>query len=137
VDRLTLAAEDDGDRTVRIGVNDEALAFADGEDCVNPPVRVARSHLLGQLADDISWGDAWLFDDGRVPLVACACYEPGCESIVVRITLTADEVIWTDVVQRQPPNSSGRKQDRAPLGTFRFDRSEYEQEIARVLGSAT
>ncbi len=52
---------------------------------------------------------------------ACGCSFPGCDSLLVKIDLSDDGVVWHDFRRHNRPsvNYDG-------LGPFRFDRQEYE-----------
>jgi hypothetical protein len=66
------------------------------------------------------------YGDGRAAVLACECLEVGCWPLRAKITVEAATVTWSDFEQPH------RAWTYESLGPFRFDRTEYEQEIARI-----
>lgn len=119
---------------------DAVLVYVDGEPlyrdtAYGPPLRAAHLHLRGVLAEgDQMWGDPEVFDDGRVPIAACGCGLPQCDSLLARILVSQDEVVWSDLGQYR--DFDGPREGRVPEGPLRFDREDYEAEIERVVAHA-
>jgi hypothetical protein len=70
--------------------------------------------------------------EGRTHVLECECGEPGCWPFAVRITLAAEEVMWSDFQQphRRSNSKAGHwRYDAAP--SFTFDRKLYEQALAK------
>ncbi|MCA1696973.1 MAG: hypothetical protein LC749_20895 [Actinobacteria bacterium] len=131
MDIFQLQIEDDGlfwPRSAVILVNGSRLydlahdAASEPEpEWVAPPPAVVlppSRHLLG--GPDV-WEDAkeTYFEEGRVAVGACGCSFPGCDSLLVKIDLSDDGVVWHDFRRHNRPsvNYDG-------LGPFRFDRQE-------------
>lgn len=117
---------------------DAVLVSVDGnrlyrKEAYGPPIETARLHLQGVLAvGDNVWGDPEVFDDGRVPIACCGCGLPECDSLLVRVVVTGDEVLWRDLGQYR--EFDGPRSGVVPDSPLRFDRDDYEAEIERVLG---
>jgi len=60
-------------------------------------------------------------ESGKVPLLGCDCGEWGCWPLLAVVTVTDDEVVWSDFEQ---PHRATRNYEN--FGPFRFGRSQYE-----------
>ena len=65
--------------------------------------------------------------DGRAAVLGCTCGEVGCWPLRVRIVETPQRVRWSDFQQPHRPNWS-----HEGLGPFVFDRTQYDDEVARI-----
>lgn len=66
-------------------------------------------------------------------LLECDCGCPGCWPFLVRITLTEDEIIWSDFEQpHRGVNSTVGEWTYDNLKPFVFNRNQYEEELKRV-----
>jgi hypothetical protein len=68
--------------------------------------------------------DPELVVGGRLAVLTCNCGAFGCGGTAARIEVTDDTVTWSDFV-----DSFGH---REAVGTFRFDRAQYEREIEKL-----
>lgn len=74
------------------------------------------------------WGD-------KTWVLACGgCGEPGCWPLAVKITVTGDQVIWSDFEQpHRGPDSKASHWKYDKLKPFVFDRKQYENELNKPL----
>lgn len=143
MDVLELVIEDDGPfwpRSAVIYVNGRRLydlareaASEPDQEWVAPPPGVVlppSRHLLG--GDDV-WEDPResLFAEGRVAVGACGCSFPGCDSLLVKIDVSDDEVVWHDFRRHNRPAVT-----YAGLGPFRFERQVYEAALRAAAAKA-
>lgn len=63
-------------------------------------------------------------DCGGTPIYECVCRCEGCWSLLVRITVTRDLIVWS---QFEQPHQPTWRYDR--LGPFTFMRSRYERAL--------
>jgi hypothetical protein len=63
-------------------------------------------------------------------VLGCDCGEVGCWPLTVRITVTADDVIWSDFSQDHRP-----KWDYTGFGPFAFKRQQYVSAVATAAGA--
>ena len=63
-------------------------------------------------------------------VLGCDCGEVGCWPLTVRITVTADQVIWSDFGQDHRPNW-----DYTGFGPFAFERQQYASAVATAAGA--
>jgi hypothetical protein len=68
--------------------------------------------------------DPELVVDGHAAVLTCSCTAFGCGGMAARIELTPDTVTWSDFV-----DCSGTPY---PVRMFRFERGQYEREIASL-----
>jgi hypothetical protein len=70
---------------------------------------------------------AFVNENGKVPLLGCECGEWGCWPLLASITVTGDEVAWSEFEQpyRQERNYG-------EFGPFRFERSQYDEALRRL-----
>ncbi len=66
------------------------------------------------------------FEEGRLPVLGCACGIVDCWPLLVRIESSAESVVWRDFRQ------GFRDWPYGKLGPFRFERGEYEAEVDRI-----
>jgi len=133
MDAFRLVIEDDGlfwPRSAVIYVNGRRLydlaraASSDpDEEWVAPPPGVVLPPSRQLLGGEDVWEDPResFFEDGRVAVGACGCSFPGCDSLLVRIEVNDDEVLWHDFRRHNRPSMR-----YTGLGPFRFDRTVYE-----------
>lgn len=92
-------------------------------------------HLLGEPAPGYDYTH-------EVTLLQCECGEPGCWPLLARVRVSADAVTWSHFRQPHRDGRNWRSGHRARdsltprwrhegLGPFRFDRAQYEAELAR------
>jgi hypothetical protein len=91
------------------------------EDWLGPPSLVLppSDHLLGGPG---RWEDPvepW-FGGDKVAVAACNCGQPGCDAVLMKVTVTDDVVIWEDFEWYL------RERPLERIGPFRFDRARYE-----------
>lgn len=86
-----------------------------------PPSR----HLLGESAAFLD------NEDGRSIILLCDCSNLGCWDFDCKITVAEQVVTWSDFRQRTRP-----EWDYSKLGSFVFDRQEYERVLQSPLDSA-
>jgi hypothetical protein len=133
VDAFRLVIEDSGlfwPRSAVIYINGRRLydlsreaASEPEEEWVAPPPTVVLPPSQQLLGGADVWEDAnepW-FEEGRVAVGACGCSFPGCDSLLVKIDVTDEEVVWHDFRRHNRPSVSYES-----LGPFRFDRQQYE-----------
>lgn len=65
-------------------------------------------------------------EEGKTPLLACACGDWGCWPLLARITVTEDEVVWDSFGQPHRP-----ERDYRGFGPFRFARAQYDAAVLR------
>lgn len=84
-------------------------------------VRNLKDHFLGRVTPDLEFGE-------KLPILRCVCGLIGCWPLITRITVTNDQVIWSDFEQphRSEWNYTG-------LRSLAFDRRQYEAEFDRIL----
>ncbi len=89
-------------------------------------LRSVRSHFLG------SPSPVHEREDGKIPVLGCACGIVACWPLHVRVTVAHDVVTWDGFdppFHRDPSGEVFRRYDA--FGPFRFDRDRYEAELAR------
>ena len=88
-----------------------------------PPEAVFLSsrRLLGEPS--VSWDDR----GGRIAVLGCGCGVVGCWPFMVEIAEIGDQMIWSDY--HQPHR---RRWDHDLLGTFKFDRAQYLDQLRRT-----
>jgi hypothetical protein len=100
---------------------------------VHPEVAFAEpsdSELLNihaVAAPSLHWRGAPVSDlavDGHAAVLTCSCTAFGCGGTAARIDIAEDRVTWSDFID--PWGGS------LPVGTFRFDRSQYYSAIERL-----
>jgi hypothetical protein len=75
-------------------------------------------HLLGEpIRPLLTYGE-------KVSILECECGCEGCWPLLVRITVSGDEVVWSEFEQPHRPNWHYPKDIR-----FRFDRIQYERAL--------
>jgi 2-polyprenyl-3-methyl-5-hydroxy-6-metoxy-1,4-benzoquinol methylase len=123
---LSIGHEDfpgrDAERVVVIAVNGADLRQVLGsDDSAFVPVSAASSldYWLGRTTSR-----AWTHG-GRTAILTCGCMDFGCGGIAARISASRDEVVWSDI--SHPFVQTGS------LGTFRFDRQQYEGAVESML----
>jgi len=84
-----------------------------------------RRHFLGD-PDPTFQDGAW-----TEVLVCADCQEPGCWPLRVKIEIEGDTIAWTAFQQPHRPGWSYEA-----LGSFRFDRLEYEAALGRLVTAA-
>ena len=92
-------------------------------------LRSVRSHFLG------SPSPVHEREDGKIPVLGCACGIVACWPLHVRVTVAHDVVTWDGFdppFHRDPSGEMFRRYDA--FGPFRFDRDRYEAELARFTG---
>ena len=86
--------------------------------------RLPSRHLLDKPIPDLSV-------DGRTAVLVCPeCGDLGCGSVLVRVTIEPDRVIWSDFLlgvnyYADEPGDL----DRTLRGRFEFDREAYESQL--------
>jgi hypothetical protein len=64
----------------------------------------------------------------RIKVLGCGCGVDGCASVSVEVVKTASDVVWRSIYA-----SAGPPDLYAGIGPFHFDRTQYEQAIARPI----
>lgn len=72
-------------------------------------------HLVGTTPPDVS--------GGRVALLICPCFDPGCGVLSAQLVTGSGTVQWRDLGWQRPSESLILIQ---PTTTFTFDRRQYE-----------
>ena len=133
LDVFRLVIEDDGlfwPRSGGIYVNGRRLyelarsaASEPDPEWVAPPPAVVLPPSQQLLGGEDVWEDprGSYFEEGRVAVGACGCSFPGCDSLLVKIEVSDDEVVWHDFRRHNRPSVT-----YVGLGPFRFDRVAYE-----------
>jgi hypothetical protein len=107
----------------------KAAASEPDEDWLPPPPEVVLPPSRQLLGGPETWEDPnepW-FGDGRVAVGACGCSYPGCDSLLVKIDVSDDDVVWHDFRRHNRPSVT-----YADRGPFRFNRSDYEAAVANA-----
>jgi hypothetical protein len=94
------------------------------------PWEVVATHLLVGEANGI-WS-VLEADQGthRIPLLVCACGEPGCWPLMATFEMVASRIIWRDF--HQPHR---RDWNHSKLGPFSFERQQYLDALEEALRS--
>lgn len=95
----------------------------------------AAGEYAGIVPEDFNFGDLTLYYEARADrqrpqpghawLLGCDCGEVGCWPLTARITVSQDEVTWSDFSQQFRPE---RNYD--DFGPFVFDRGQYAHAVA-------
>ncbi len=93
-----------------------------------PPssVAVPSTHFLGQAKPWYTYGN-------KVSVLECECGCAGCWPFLVKITITPNQVSWSDFEQpHRGVNAASGYWDYIELTSFVFDRAQYEAELAHL-----
>lgn len=82
-------------------------------------------YLLGQTGDDGHWSNL-----GGIYILGCECGEVGCWPLICKVYVEGDNVIWDRFSQPHRPEWQYQG-----FGPFRFSLSEYQTQVAKVVGS--
>lgn len=78
-------------------------------------------YFLGAAASDY-WADI-----GGIYLLGCKCGEVGCWPLVARVTVSGEDVMWSDFAQPHRP-----ARDYTEFGPFVFDKVHYLAAVRAV-----
>ena len=112
----------EGEPVVVVRVNGADLReLIHAEDEAFIPVCAGNSldYWLGRTADR-----AWTYR-GRTAVLTCACMDFGCGGTAARISISTEEVIWSEISHPFAPASS--------IGPLRFNRQQYEGAVHALL----
>ncbi len=91
----------------------------------DPAVAAAMLRVQAGSPVELPWAQ---FDDGRVPLYPCHCWDPWCVGLSTRVLTEGDVVRWDEVGEQQADVPFvGRPERRTE--TFVFERAQYEAVI--------
>lgn len=90
---------------------------------IAPPSR----HLFGESFEPVC-GD----DEGRISLLDCPCGCLGCWPLLVRITVSEDEIKWSDFVQPHRGKDSHNYWQYDGMVPFVFERAQYESAWLKI-----
>jgi hypothetical protein len=105
---------------------------------------VTRHGVVPILASDVDdelavWGppgtipQSWMIPDGLVPVATCGCTIFGCGGACARVEFQGDLVVWRDFHEVLNPDEAVP----VALGTFVFDRRQYEEARHAFVRTAT
>jgi hypothetical protein len=100
---------------------------------IAPPPAVVLPPSQQLLGGEDVWEDprASFFEEGRVAVGACGCSFPGCDSLLVKIDVGDDEVVWHGFRRHNRPSVT-----YVGLGPFRFSRQAYEAALRAASSEA-